>query len=83
VTKEASTATNAKYTDLKSIHAQSYLASATGKDFAEDITSSSTRSESTALSLPVLFAHVPTLWMNYLKTKEDLKHPGVRWVMEH
>jgi hypothetical protein len=83
VTKEASTATSAKYTDLKSIHAQSHLASATGKDFTEDITSSSTRSEPTALSLPVLFGHVPTLWMNYLKTKENLKHPSVRWVMKH
>jgi hypothetical protein len=82
VTKEASTATNAKYMDLKSIHAQSHLASATGKDFIGDITSSSTRGEPTALSLPVLFEHVPTLWVNYLKTKEDLKHPSVKWVMK-
>jgi hypothetical protein len=83
VTKEASTATNAKFTDLKSIYAQSYLASATRKDFIEDIISSSTRSEPMALSLPLFSELVPTLWMNYLKAKEPLKHPSVRSVVKH
>jgi hypothetical protein len=61
VTKEASTATNAKSTDLKSMYAQSCLASATRKDFIEDIISWNTRREPTALSLPVFFEHVPKL----------------------
>ena len=81
-TKAASNATNAKSMGPKPTNAQSYLASATRKGFAENIISASTRGELTVLSLRGISEHLTVLPMKYQKATEVLQRQSVKSVLK-